>query len=1510
MKRKVFLLIFIILLAFTGQKSYSADMTDYCYIPPTTSTSAPPNVMIMLSIETPMQGSAHPPITCTGDPRTSYSCTFASCSYVVNWRRVDNCYDNNKTYYGYFDPNKCYAYVRSGSGGRFEPVGPAINHQCSGSWSGNFLNWATTMAVDAFRKAMTGGNRAVDLPGYTQLLGARQTLQPGHNWFPIKRIDNANRYTPYIGTIYLIRYANGFVVCRDTDNDGLPDCGISVSGIGENLFLRVSNKRCSNDIFKACNTHSDCGRDGICQLAMGAVASFDLKIEVCNPSKGLESNCNPYNKKPEGVIQKYADKMRFGLISYAMYNNPDRRRDGGVIRANMKWISHKIPYGLKYHDASGNLVVCNDPAGCPNPEAEIRADGTFILNPDNIPGARYSGVINYINKFGYYDGYKSFDPISEMYYEIVRYFKNLGPSKDNYCTGLPTIDDGAPVYCSYYPWSRTNRLGWRDPYIYPCQNSFVVAVNDANPWLDKRIPGTAKTSDIPCIQCVGDYGAPSNADTSINVSYWTDLVGDYEGLTPGYMCVGCVLGGECDWNVTQKFVTRLSQAFGTCPWPPKENSYYIAGLAYYAHQTDLRPDLSGNQTLKTYMIDTQEPNPNMLVGRTNMLYLAAKFGNFDDINRNGRPDLTSEWDKDNDGFPDAYFFASDPTKIEEGLNRVFADILRRASSGATVATLTSRTGISSLIVQPYYYPEYTEVSWLGFLRSFWIDIRQNLREDTTEPKVLNIRPSNTANRVFDKIFQFFFDPNSNETKVAILQDPDITTSCVRQEPPKSINQVIPVFDAGCQLADRNPSTRNILYNKDGTLAPFTTSESGYLSNIWKVCSNNPAVLCISDADCGGVPGSCQPANASCIIRYLRGERWEDIIRSEPSCLDLPCRTSNPPSDCPKPLPYIARTREVNIANFCPGASGVRTWKLGDIINSTPSVVSSEPVNIYHLRYNDATYREYISREEYKNRTGFVFVGANDGMLRAFRIGRLVQTENLNKPTEVQNAHNDRLRHLVGREEWAFIPRNALPYLVWYGNPNYCRVPTVDYRTAVFDVSISGHPNATKTANSWRTILIGTMGFGGKYIRTNAGTFSSSVFALDLTDWLNGRSPQPKLLWEIRLPDETLTTSFPAVVRLGNPNKNGEWYVVIGSGPMDPEGTSFTSQPKLYFIDLRNGNIVNKINIPVPRDVRGFAVGDIAVVDVDSDYQDDVIYFGVYGKTNTGNVWGNFYRLSLRSGNSYKSVSTLTQSDICTAIDLSTFATAGNTPLVFGAPNFTKDEFGRLWVFFGTGRYIMDSSDIAISYNNYLIGFKDENWNRSTCPAAYEKDDLMDVTNQSLTVTITEVKQMCMCDASGCGMKDVVFSAYSNSMPLEPPRGWYYRLTGEAIYSQVFVIGGIVDALTYVPPEDICQMEGSSNLISVYYKTGRPYPRPSVLSPNVVRETDRGNIAVGRSVQLLQKISMGQGIPPTGNPFQVLQSSQARQQIEKFVQVSTGVVLRITQQRVIDAEERFLLWIEK
>ena len=63
------------------------------------------------------------------------------------------------------------------------------------------------------------------------------------------------------------------------------------------------------------------------------------------------------------------------------------------------------------------------------------------------------------------------------------------------------------------------------------------------------------------------------------------------------------------------------------------------------------------------------------------------------------------------------------------------------------------------------------------------------------------------------------------------------------------------------------------------------------------------------------------------------------------------------------------------------------WKLGDVVNSTPRIVASVPLNKYDTVYNDTTYKSFIDNTNYKNR-GMVFTGGNDGMLHAFRLGKL------------------------------------------------------------------------------------------------------------------------------------------------------------------------------------------------------------------------------------------------------------------------------------------------------------------------------------------------------------------------------------------------------------------------------------------------------------------------------------------------------------------------------------------
>ena len=150
----------------------------YCAIPPFIASPAPPSVMLMLSVEAPMEGAANPTVTCTGKPSsTSYACSSSGLGT----------YDNAREYYGYFDSGKCYTYSGSGATGLFTPSGAATNHQCPAgtAWSGNMLNWSTTLAVDAFRKAFTGGNRTVDTTSSTILLAA---VNDG-SWFPVNPID-------------------------------------------------------------------------------------------------------------------------------------------------------------------------------------------------------------------------------------------------------------------------------------------------------------------------------------------------------------------------------------------------------------------------------------------------------------------------------------------------------------------------------------------------------------------------------------------------------------------------------------------------------------------------------------------------------------------------------------------------------------------------------------------------------------------------------------------------------------------------------------------------------------------------------------------------------------------------------------------------------------------------------------------------------------------------------------------------------------------------------------------------------------------------------------------------------------------------------------------------------------------------------------------------------------------------------------------------------------------------
>jgi len=107
-------------------------------------------------------------------------------------------YDDTVSYYGYFDPLKCYTYLYNSTtpaSSYFEPeaAGSGTNgHFCSGQWSGNFMNWATTQTIDPFRAILTGGYRSVDTTTQTILEKAWGSNQGGLNNFPNRGTSEPN----------------------------------------------------------------------------------------------------------------------------------------------------------------------------------------------------------------------------------------------------------------------------------------------------------------------------------------------------------------------------------------------------------------------------------------------------------------------------------------------------------------------------------------------------------------------------------------------------------------------------------------------------------------------------------------------------------------------------------------------------------------------------------------------------------------------------------------------------------------------------------------------------------------------------------------------------------------------------------------------------------------------------------------------------------------------------------------------------------------------------------------------------------------------------------------------------------------------------------------------------------------------------------------------------------------------------------------------------------------------
>ncbi|MDI3512646.1 MAG: type pilus assembly protein PilY1, partial [Betaproteobacteria bacterium] len=331
-------------------------------------------------------------------------------------------YNSLLSYDGYFDNRKCYTYSTTNE--LFSPSSQMNSDKsCSSNseWSGNFLNWLTMTNLDQFRSVLTGGTRdnfsdmSASNPGDTT---TRTVL--------IRSFSDRNEYN----TKKRIR----------TTTPGVPsayrgsDKWVRSGGYGSKFVISNADNFAN---WTATQQRLACSASPLPGNA-GTSWCFNIRVEACKtvPGVGLEANCQTkYTTapKPEGLIQEYSSVLRYGAFGYL--NETGQSRNGGVLRSAMKSVGKER--------ATATTVE-------PNPNKEWdENNGIFFSNPDPVDATASavsdSGLINYLNKFGYAAGYKGNDPVSELYYAALRYLRGYS-LPTNYTNSLTAaLKDGFPV---------------------------------------------------------------------------------------------------------------------------------------------------------------------------------------------------------------------------------------------------------------------------------------------------------------------------------------------------------------------------------------------------------------------------------------------------------------------------------------------------------------------------------------------------------------------------------------------------------------------------------------------------------------------------------------------------------------------------------------------------------------------------------------------------------------------------------------------------------------------------------------------------------------------------------------------------------------------------------------------------------------------------------------------------------------------------------------------------------
>ncbi len=1174
------------------------------------------------------------------------------------------------------------------------------------------------------------------------------------------------------------------------------------------------------------------------------LGSYDYvaRVKACVPGLLGTERCKQYpsgNTKPIGLLQYYGDtgQLHFGLMTGSYRKNIS----GGVLRKNV---------------------------GAFTDEVNVASDGTFVqpATPPNSPrtttsSATTPGIVNslnYLRIYGYNYGDGTYlgssgddcswqltnisenactswgNPMSELYYESLRYFAGQGASSGYTFTNSGSKDNllGLPLATWVDPLNTSN-------YCAPLN---VVMFNASVSSNDEDLASTSMSS-------IGSDGTAKSL---------TDAVGSGEGLNGRNFFIG-KSGGSNNELCDAKTLSGLGSAAGICPeGPTLQGSWLMAGLAHHARTQRIRSNITipddDHKSLKVSTYGVQlatnvpqirialagEAKPRVILQPAYRLFNSSPQGggqlvdmkivsqtatatmaegmaylNWEDSEQGGDYDqdvwgmmawrldrnantltVTTRIIAESTNQPQGFGYIVSGTTQDgphfhsgiEGFNytdpaaiTVSPGTKVNGSGGcsncqrpdaATTATYTLGTSTAESLKDPLWYA----AKWGGFTEAAG---GNNQPDQVSEWDSRTSSGSYGSDGVPDNYFLV-------SNPLGLEQALDRTFTAILE---KAAASAVTTNSTSIRSDSRLYQARFNANGWSGQLLAYSITDNGTVSSIedWDAATLLRAQTGIS-ADSRNLItyGSTSRDGLPFTWAGLTGQtaQTDALNRNAAGTLD------NRGADRVAWLRGQSQHEGKSSSQLRERTAG----PLGDIVNSNPIYVG--PPSAGYSDVDFAGYEAFASAR--RTRTPVVWAGGNDGMLHGFNV-------------KVGSSN-------AGKEVLGYVPGAVYANLSQLTSQGYSHRYFVDGSPMVADAVVGG---------GWKTVLVGGLNAGGK-----------GYFALDVTDpdtsFIQTRAAD-LVLWEFTANDDAdlgYSYNWPAknlsngqsrqIVRMND----GRWAVIVGNGYNSSAGKAALF---ILFLDggtdggwggsgdyvklvAESSSGANGLSTPVPFDRNG-------------DGKVDVIY--------AGDLKGNLWKFDVSNASPAQWQVALSGQPLFTARDGS-----GNAQPILAPPEITVHRLGGVMLLFGTGKYL-EPSDSASTAVQSFYGLWDRagatgtsgtiaeaaiggrQWLVAQTLSEYGAGRVIDGRTVNLGVRVPSNNSVVWCNATSLS------SCETGGSP-SAYLGWRLDLpaSGERLTGVPQLLNGVIFFSTFIPSDAPCEHGGDGWLMALDYSSGSVLAYPA------------------------------------------------------------------------------------